>query len=197
VSSRISPLVESLTGRAVNATVIDGLSPEQVIAAEATWRPFRQTDAMEAGEHSHWDWSLKTGLLVEPGVRCLGVECEGQMQGMMMVREIGHVAHLAPDAGQPLVYIEYLESAPWNLLRPNQPPRYRRVGTTLLRAAIERSREIGFDGRVGLHSLPQATAFYERKCRMISHGPDPRYYGLVYFEYTAEAAQRYQAEDQP
>ena len=38
-------------------------------------------------EHSHWDWDYKSGFLAEPGVRCLGVECAGRMQGMMLIRD--------------------------------------------------------------------------------------------------------------
>ena len=45
-----------------------------------------------------------------------------------------------------------------------------------------RSAALGFDGRVGLHALPEAEAFYRRQ-GMPDYGPDPDKDGLVYFEY--------------
>lgn len=61
------------------------------------------------------------------------------------------------------IYVDYLESAPWNLKNGVEPPRFLGVGTVLLIEAVRMSADAGFEGRVGLHSLPQAEAFY-RKC---------------------------------
>jgi hypothetical protein len=46
---------------------------------------------------------------------------------------------------------------------------------------------MGLGGLIGLHSLPQAEAFYTR-CRMTKVGTDPDYYGLAYFEYVGQQA---------
>ena len=104
---------------------------------------------------------------------------------MMLIREAGYEARREPDRGQPLVYIDYLESAPWNLQFVTTP-QYLGVGQMLVREATRRSVEIGFRGRVGLHSLPQVVSFCERKCGFLGCGPDSEYHGLVYFEFTAE-----------
>jgi hypothetical protein len=47
---------------------------------------------------------------------------------------------------------------------------------------------MGPEGRVGLHSLPQAEAFYKGRCRMSEFGVDPSYFHLTYFEYTGQQA---------
>ena len=41
-----------------------------------------------------------------------------------MVKLAGKEARLDPDAGKPLVYIDYLESAPWNLATIVDAPLY-------------------------------------------------------------------------
>ena len=87
--------------------------------------------------------------------------------------------------GKPIVYVEYLESAPWN-----QPWHAERrlggVGTSLLHQAVALSDEEEFSGRVGLHALPNSESFYLSH-RMSDFGPDSRHKErLRYFEYTAE-----------
>jgi hypothetical protein len=54
--------------------------------------------------------------------------------------------------------------------------------------AIHVSLGRGADGRVGLHSLPQAERFYSERCGMVRVGRDiPPYPDLVYFEYFERA----------
>ncbi len=65
---------------------------------------------------------------------------------------------------------------------------YRKAGDLLLRAAILLSRETGWEGRVGLHALPQAESFY-RDRHMSDLGIDSAYQGLRYFEMTPEQSQ--------
>ena len=66
-------------------------------------------------------------------------------------------------------------------------PRFFGVGAVLVAEAIYLSREEGCDGRVGLHSLPQAEGFYAR-CGMTRVGFDPDYYDLPYYEFTSQQA---------
>ncbi len=61
------------------------------------------------------------------------------------------------------------------------------VGTVLLRTAIQASLDKGFDGRIGLHSLPQADSFYGHQ-GMTNLGPDADYQNLCYFEISADEA---------
>ncbi len=90
--------------------------------------------------------------------------------------------------GKTLLYIDYLESAPWNVRPFTQEPRFGAVGARLVWAAVELSLAEGFEGRVGLHSLPQAESFYEGFCGMTKLGEDPDYESLNYFEFSREGA---------
>jgi hypothetical protein len=96
-------------------------------------------------------------------------------------------AELRADPG-PILYVDYLETAPWNLKGLPQPPRFLGVGTVLIIEAVKLSEENGWRRRVGLHSLPQAERFYETRCKMTRIGCDPYYLNLTYFEYTEEQA---------
>jgi hypothetical protein len=111
------------------------------------------------------------------------------MQGLMMVSTIARRSRIANQTGKPVLYIEYIESAPWNLTGMVEKPRYSGVGIALLEAAIQFSMEEGFGGRLSLHSLPQSEPFYQRY--MTDLGIDQSKEGLRYYEMTAEQAQAF------
>lgn len=176
------------------------LTAEQILAVEAVWGPWRTAaverlvasnfPAEQMPEHWHWDWHVKVAKLRKPGYRGVGVECAGQMQGMILLTTTLYNAQLPPDGGATLVYVDYLESAPWNVKPLAEGPLYGAVGARLLAAAMQVSHASGCQGRLGLHSLPQAEAFYQA-CGMTRIGVDPQYESLVYFEFTSEQAQRF------
>ncbi|MCL2716575.1 MAG: GNAT family N-acetyltransferase [Alphaproteobacteria bacterium] len=92
--------------------------------------------------------------------------------------------------GKPLVYVDYLEVAPWNRRKLEAKPRLIGVGTALMTAAVMLSFDEGFEGRLGLHSLPQADAFY-RQMGMRDLGEDAKYQNLKYFEMTEERTREF------
>jgi hypothetical protein len=158
---------------------------------EARWAKAREeaaTSGLAAGlaplEHAHWDWRNKADSVEAAQHMLVAVECDGEAQGIMAVLRTPRPARLGE--GQ-VVYVDYLESAPWNLKGFAASPRFIGLGTVLIAEAIRLSLELGLGGGVGLHSLPQAEAFYTR-CRMARVGPDPYYYDLTYFEYTGQQA---------
>jgi hypothetical protein len=118
------------------------------------------------------------------------IEYEGATQGVMLTKLASYVSQL--ETGKPLVYIDYLESAPWNwnIQELTQLSEFRGVGSVLFYTAVMQSEQEGFHGRVGLHALPQAESFYAGKiCRMTKIGPDPNKQNLPYYELSrAEAA---------
>ena len=59
---------------------------------------------------------------------------------------------------------------------------YGACGMILFDRVVERSIDEGFRGRVGLHALPQAEAFYQDKCGMTPLGKDASKQDLMYFE---------------
>ncbi|WFU26773.1 GNAT family N-acetyltransferase [Bradyrhizobium sp. CB1717] len=138
----------------------------------------------------HWDWSKKTarvqGLLAFRG---FSIVAQGKTQGLAQV-DLTKAAREANQRGKPLVYLEYLEVAPWNRPDLGNAPRLRGVGTALITAAVALSEDEGFKGRLGLHSLPQADNFY-RKIGMTDLGQDAAYQNLRYFEMTSEQARAF------
>ena len=93
-----------------------------------------------------------------------------------------------------VLYVDYLATAPWNRPSIENPPRFRGVGVTLLAAAVQLSKDEGFKGRIGLHSLPAAGKFYEEKCGMTVIGPDSQKQNLTYYEFTSEQAEAFLAK---
>ena len=128
----------------------------------------------------------KLALLAFTGV---GIEVAGECQGLILLALAGYDARLPGESGRPLVYVDYVEAAPWNLELLDPSPRYAGVGKRLITAAVQVSADGGFHGLVGLHSLEQAEGFYEQRCRLTRVGPDPYYGGLEYFETTRQRAE--------
>jgi hypothetical protein len=142
-------------------------------------------------EHSHWSWELKVAesarLLSCP---TLAIECDGETQGLMLLKTDGHFALSSGEKDRPLVYVTYLATAPWNLRSFVEQPRYSGVGTILMAAAVQMSIEAEFKGRIGLHALPQAEAFYE--CHgMVDFGVDADKEYLKYYELSSEGAAKF------
>lgn len=143
----------------------------------------------------HWNWRTKVNslgkMLAYPG---FSVVCDEMTQGMMIVDTVKHRGRIDAQKRHHIVYVEYIESAPWNRAELFDSPRYQGVGSILIAAAVSLSAELEFKGRVGLHSLPQADAFYTDTCGMTDLGPDLNYRGLRYFEMTPVQAQKFIAK---
>jgi GNAT superfamily N-acetyltransferase len=185
------------------AEIWDAITETQLEHWELQWKPelFASLARLkDAGvprqlwpQSRHWNWRAKTeafeGLLAHPG---FSVMCAGITQGLMILDVASQRCRIDSQRGKDVVYVKFLENAPWNRAELlYDPPRYRGVGSILMRTAIERSRHEGFKGRVGLHALPQADDFYRITCGMTDLGadPDPDYQRMRYFEMTSEQAE--------
>ena len=176
---------------AVAADLYRGLPAHVLDEIERLWADAREAAARgraAAGlnplEHDHWNWRHKAESIEEGRHMLVAVECDGGWQGAMAVARLPRYGRLG---GGSVVYVDYLETAPWNLRSPAAAPRFKGVGVALLVDAVRLSIETGLGGRVGLHSLPQAEPFYTR-CGMTRVGEDPDYFGLPYYEYTGPQA---------
>jgi hypothetical protein len=189
-------------GRFVEASLMDGLTREDVEKAEADWKPFldEQVKRMEATgvprhklpQHLHWNWREKYDATEEYlAYRMFGIECQSQMQGLMLALTAGKDSQIASQRGRPLVYVHFLAAAPWNLASIVAEPRFSLVGSILVAAAIQLSMEEEFQGRIGLHSLPQSDDWYRKTCGMTDLGPDQTVQNLRYFEMTPEQASEF------
>ena len=184
----------------VSATVLEGMAATDLLVVENEWRAERSSimqELLAAGvarpnwpESLHWDWSRKVSELQLLASTGFGIVCEKRWQGVMMTKSAGYFTRLDPDKGKPLLYLDYLEVAPWNWVIPqiNRAGFYKTVGSTLFWRAVHQSEEEGFHGRLGLHALPQAEPFYEKVCRMTPIGRDASKQNLLYFELTRQQA---------
>jgi len=192
-------IIDRATGDPVSAILHKELDELEIIDAEIAWSPERLLKLRELRanraplnsipQHVHWNWAVKAiqtaGVLA---YRSLGIEYDGKMQGLMIVCLTGKNARLDPDKGKPLVYVDFIETAPWNAKEFTSDPLYKGVGVRLIQAAARLSIDESFAGRVGLHSLAQSKPFYTTACEMATLGPDAGYSNLEYFELTAAKA---------
>jgi hypothetical protein len=169
----------------VEVVFIDGVDRTDVAKAQESWHKLLKDTK---SEHAHWNWNEKYQLVAEAPLayRIFGLEAEGQMQGLMLVWTAGKFCRIESQKGKPLIYIDYLATAPWNSADVIAEPIYAGVGKVLIRAAVQLSLEDELQGRIGLHSLPQAESYYRDNCKMTDLGQDKAYYGLRYFETTPE-----------
>jgi len=140
-------------------------------------------------ENGHWDWRFKRVDRTNQTHRLFAIAQNRRVQGLMAIRNA--LDRSRSQGGQPLLYVDYIETAPWNRMRLPGYRKYGAVGTLLMREAALASLAIGYEGRVGLHSLPKAKEFYERigmTDRGIDANPQPGYESLCFLEYTEDAA---------
>ena len=183
------------------ANLFDEISDQQLSLWRTTWLPVmqqirqdfkkRQVPVDDWPEDLHWDWDSKlkdiNGLLA---YRTFSVVCEGRLQGLMIV-DLTRSGRLVSQAGKPLVYVEFLATAPWNRKELTSSPVFRGVGSVLVYVAIQLSLDEQFHGRIGLHSLPRANDFYQNVCGLTLVGPDPQKQDMCYFEMTPDQAKRF------
>ena len=164
-------------------------------------------------EHGHWAWDRdqkKIGV-DEARFRLFGIRIGSEWQGAMTVHREPKSAFLWPlwrkslhrvlglGSRPKVVYVDFLEAAPWNyepFTRPD-PPRYRGVGAALVAGAVQLSFDMGLHGRVGLYSLIGAEAFYLRlgfTRLFVDTDPRSATRDCRYFELSPHSAERLLAE---
>lgn len=116
----------------------------------------------------------------------------------MKLENAGRSGRIASQKGKPLTYVDYLEAAPWNV-KPlmqalGRSQEFAAVGTRLIEAAVRKSLDEGFKGRLALHSLSTSERFYLDVCGMTAVGRDPAKQNLLWCEFTPEQAERFLKE---
>jgi hypothetical protein len=192
-------LADSWDGEAaIDATIFQGLSPENIEDVELHWRrEFRERTKRARKLHlpyrdpdRHWNWKGKheerRNDVQQP---CYVLEVLGSTEGLIFL-QLGeeHVCRLNSNAGASLVYVDLLATAPWNRSHPaGRPKRFRGIGSALLAQAVQRSRIAGWAGRIGLHALAGSEAFY-RNVGLTALARDAHKENMLYFEATPESA---------
>jgi hypothetical protein len=188
-------LQKTETGEQVEAIMVDEVTNFHLALWKKSWAPAMKAHCegrtlRNKPEDHHWNWKRKANdwrsLL---GHHSFAILCEARLQGLMLANDFKS-ARLQSQFGKPIVHVEYLATAPWNRPEIKKPPLYRGVGTVMVGAAVDLSFELGYRGRIGLHSLPAAEPFYGR-CGMTALGKDAADQGLMYFEMTENQAEAF------
>ncbi len=180
------------------ATLYDAIAQNNVDDFETRWKPAMeaklatlktQEEVRKANiQDVRWKWGDKyRDRSNRIDFESFAVECGGETQGLMFVKT---VAFSKIQLGYSIAYIDLVSTAPWNRWGFTDNPLYKGVGPLLLSAAVELSISHGFDGRLGLHALPQSEGWYQSQ-GLTEIGPDTNYQNLVYFEFTANDAKAY------
>ena len=199
----VSPVfLTDSAGAAAEAELWDAITVKNLADWEAEWMPelFKLVQHLHRSgverrlwpQSRHWNWRVKLkaieGLLSQD---CFSVVCEGMTQGLMITNTVSR-ARIDEQSGQHLVYVDFVETAPWNRSAlSSAQPTYGGIGSILIHAAVDLSKQEGFKGRIGLHSLPQSNGFYANVCRMTDLGADSKYQNLRYFEFTPALAEAF------
>lgn len=199
--SRVA-LLHHESQRDVDADLWDTVNDKNLADWETKWTPelhkliesFRSQDVGRQlwPQNRPWDWrATAESIQNRLDGQCFSIVCDGMTQAMM-ITTLTHRAKLEGQRNDHLVYVEFVEAAPWNRQQiVSRSPRYSGCGSILVGAAIEYSKLEGFKGRIGLHSLPQANNFYANKIGMSDLGQDADCKSLRYFEMSPEQAQAF------
>lgn len=203
-------LVDLSRGTTVNAELFDEVTFDHFVQTQQQWRPLvveatkrmlaRGVTPEQQPRHWHWNWEMKEQQLGQFGLSFYGIECANELQGLLKVDLARYAARIPTQKGSELAYVDYIEVAPWNLRDIADElaitPKYATVGVNLFAAAVQLSKQVGYEGRVGLHSLPhpKTEQFYQKTCKMVPLERDPAKENLLYFETTPELAELFISE---
>lgn len=136
-------------------------------------------------EDSHWNWFKKSLYYNQEGYEWFYLLAEDEIQGMCLVYQ---PKKSVINTGE-IYYIEYLAVAPWNRDTLISKRKYLKVATTMLALITKFLQEVKFlSPAFSLHSLPQATGFYEHLG--MRHYPSEDKDGLKFFEIPIENAKQ-------
>lgn len=133
-----------------------------------------------------WDWQgeIRSGC-TEAGRLCIAATSADRLEGLMSLS----IASSRLEANRRLVYVAYVAAAPWNRRELREVQEIKGVGYVLVQTAVRLSLDLGFQGRIGLHSKPEVETFYRDKLGLRDLGPEIADDGeWVYFEATPEIA---------
>ncbi len=137
------------------AELIWEVSREDFVEMQTAWAQYKaQHRPNSDSENDNWDWLAKSSRRYRTVNSFIGIAIGGAMQGMLMLSQMLRSCRKPGFESKHLYYVEYLESAPWNVPRyAGADALYKGVGVNLISAAVQVSLQGGCEGRLGLHSL--------------------------------------------
>lgn len=180
--------------RIVTANLLEDPPDELVIETGKIWNFFKKKFHVKM-EHSHWNWENKLHYeyKTNSAFKIFALEYEQSLQGLILLDFGGrHVSHLSGRNVKPIVvYIEYVETAPWNVAAIVKQRHFKYTGVRMLQAAVDFSISMGYNGRIGLHSLLSAEPFYEDTMQMTRISQERSTEGLTRFELPQKDVQQF------
>lgn len=177
-------LLNRVTGAFDAASVFQDLDSKNLDDFERIWKPAL---VIHKTQDAHWDWVEKAKETTRSlKYETFAIECDGITQGLMLV-DVTKFAKVESQKGRELAYVELLATAPWNRPKFNPQPLYKGVGRVLIGSVISLSADLGFRGRIGLHSLPDSESWYRSEAGFTDVGYDPAK-RMRYFEMTEAQA---------
>jgi hypothetical protein len=197
-------LLNRTTGEFEPAGVYRNIDESNLSDFEQEWQPLlhERRDALQSAaeieaanvQDAHWDWRAKADVRAQSlAHESFAIEANGMTQGLLFAKTAAF-GRLREQQGLDLVYVEYIATAPWNRAGFTPTPLYKGVGRILLATAISLSVDLGFHGRLALHSIPQSESWYRVQCGMTDLGPDleaDQRGVLRYFEMTPAQAESF------
>jgi len=110
-------------------------------------------------EDNHWNWLNKSLTYMGDGYEWFFMHADGEIQAACLIY------HPEKSELQPknIFYIKYIAVAPWNRENLLRERKFYSVGSTLIKSVLNFSiNELGLSPGFSLHSLPQASTFYEK-----------------------------------
>ncbi len=149
----------------LDAELKNAITEENIIDWRDLWIPMqirRLNQYLDRGgstygvlESVHWNWANKVlDMQTNSNLRGFSLEYEGRTEAMMIV-DVSRISKLNEQGGKFLVYVDYVQSAPWNKSDGVESmKKFKRCGTVTIKKAIQYSLLLQREGRIGLHSLP-------------------------------------------
>lgn len=129
-------------------------------------------------EDHHWDWFTKSALYNSDSFHWFFLQIDNSPQAACLIYQ----PETSALENRKIFYVKFLAVAPWNrscLIRERE---YKGIGTILLKAALKYCiDELKLSPGFSLHSLPQATGYYE-KLKMLHVEAHNDKDGLLYYE---------------
>jgi len=124
---------------------------------ERDWKP-RLLTAGHAGAGWPWQEHIERAS-TDAGRLCLAMARGDRVEALASL--VFQPAESRLEPGAPIVYVEYVGTAPENQAPPIGSRAFRGLGGVLVREAVRLASQMGIDGRVGLHSKQEVEGFYE------------------------------------
>lgn len=136
-------------------------------------------------EDHHWSWLSKSMCALSDEYEWFFLYADDKPQGACLIY---HPKESALGASK-IFYVEFLAVAPWNRSCLIRDRLYQGVGSVLLKSALRFSRDkLGLTLGFSLHSLPQASGYYQKLNMVNVNAMDKDQ--LLYFELPEHEAKK-------